>query len=170
LSTDPNETVYLQAYDLQWLHAYQIEANRLQASLGKDLLGIEHIGSTAIPNMDAKPIVDIMLGIADLGDSEPIRQKLIKLGYHYFGEANVAGRLYFLLCAKHDYNLAVCQYQASIWQNNLLFRDFLRAHPEIASQYSQLKQKIVASGVQTLLEYSNHKQDFIENVLRQANN
>lgn len=142
-SSNIDEEITLTPFNPQWSKIYQAEASRLHEKLSSKIAAIEHIGSTAIPAIHAKLIIDIMIGVENLTEIEPIIKSLQELGYEYCGEANVSGRLYFRIRNKNgqSFNLAVCQYQSTIWTNNLLFRDYLREHPDIAEHYSLLKKK-----------------------------
>ncbi len=159
-----DEKIDLVPFNPDWLKMYKSEANRIKSNL--EGIYIQHIGSTSIPNINAKPIIDIMIGINDWENREPIIEKLIHLGYVYFGEANVSGRLYFRKRNNGNFNLAVCQYKREIWVNNILFRDYLRQNSEIAKTYSLLKETIFRSGINTLLRYSESKHSFIDEILQ----
>ncbi|MGI6706729.1 MAG: GrpB family protein [Clostridia bacterium] len=86
------------------------------------VLAIEHIGSTSIPGIWAKPIVDIMVGVESFPLGESLIDKMIELGYEYLGEAGVRGRLYFLKRFPKAYNVHVTQFGNMIWKNNILLR------------------------------------------------
>ena len=162
---DLDEKITIVPHDKAWTKIYKQKAERIQKKLGSLLLKIEHIGSTAVSNICAKPIIDIMIGVENITSSKPVVSKLIELRYIYFGEANVPGRLYFRLRGKKNFNLALCQYDGEIWRNNVLFRDYLRSHQDIARQYSQIKKNAIDAGVDTLLKYSEIKQDFINKII-----
>ena len=172
LNNNLDEEITLVPFNPTWSQHYQLESRRLQQALGNEIIGIEHIGSTAIPNIYAKPIIDILIGIKDIRNPDTIIQKLNRLGYEYFGEANVPGRLYFRLRLKHghQYNVALCEFENDIWNNNILFRDYLIKHPEEAKQYSLLKKAIFDSGVNLLLDYSSRKHNLITEILNKAIN
>lgn len=163
-----DEKIALVPFNTQWTQAYQSEAERLQKKLGHQIIGIEHIGSTAIPNIYAKPIIDIMIGVQDLSNTDSVIKQLQALHYEYFGEANVPGRLYFRYRGAQHYNLALCQYQSPIWVNNLLFRDYLRSNPEQAKIYSSFKQTIFNAGADSLLKYSDLKHPIVEEIIQKA--
>lgn len=102
-------------------------------------LGIEHIGSTSIPGIWAKPIVDIMIGVKSLPLEKSQICKVIELGYEYLGEAGVSGRIYFRKRFPKAYNVHITQFGNLIWNNNILLRDFLRSNKDEAMRYSELK-------------------------------
>lgn len=163
-----DEEISIEPFNEEWRRLYQIEAFRIREVLGSEVTKIQPIGSTVIPGVYAKPIVDIMIGLQNIEQLEQVINKLIKLGYEYCGEAGVPGRLYFKVRGEYNYNLALCKYQGEIWKNNILFRDYLLNHPNEAKSYSNLKKKIIASGVHNLLRYSMLKQRFIEKILKKA--
>jgi len=109
-----------------------------------------------------------MIGLRDLKYQEATIKKLEELGYEYFGEANVPGRLYFRARGKFNYNIALCQYQSEVWNNNLIFRDYLLAHPMQAKRYGLAKMKIVDRGADTLLKYSDIKDVWVKNIIKKA--
>jgi GrpB-like predicted nucleotidyltransferase (UPF0157 family) len=165
---DLDEKVIIVPFNKEWEAMYQKESQRIQKKLDDPSIIIEHIGSTAIPYILSKPIIDIMIGIQDFKHPESAINKLIELGYTYFGEANVPGRLYFRIRSEKNFNIAMCQYNGEIWINNVLFRDYLRLHPIEAKLYSKIKETAIDSGIDTLLKYSETKQNFINKIISKA--
>lgn len=163
-----DEAIQLVPFSEEWSEIYQLESVRIQKKLGNKIIKMLHIGSTAIPNIYAKPIIDIMIGVRNINNVEPIIKILLGLGYEYFGEVNVPGRLYFRIRGVKNCNIALCQYAGEIWSNNLLFRDYLRKYSVVAKNYSELKKKVFDSGVDTLLKYSDAKHSFIQGVIKNA--
>ncbi|STX81590.1 nucleotidyltransferase PLUS glutamate rich protein GrpB PLUS ribosomal protein alanine acetyltransferase [Legionella busanensis] len=161
-----DEKVALVPFNPRWCKIYRSEVNRIKSNI--ELMHIEHIGSTSIPNIYAKPIVDIMIGLEDWENKESTCKNLINLDYEFFGEANVPGRIYFRKRNKNNFNIALCRYQSEIWINNILFRDYLIKHSEAAKAYSLLKKDILDSGGETLLIYSSRKASFIEETIKKA--
>jgi GrpB-like predicted nucleotidyltransferase (UPF0157 family) len=96
------------------------------------------------------------------------RRTLEHLGYEYLGEANVPGREYFRRRAAHDTNLAVVQWQSPLWRDNLLLRDYLRAHHHEAAEYARAKQEAWQNGARTLLAYSARKAHIVTTLLDAA--
>ncbi len=162
-----DEPVELEEYDPSWSEVFRAEALILHARLGNRAGGIEHIGSTAVPGLLAKPIIDIMLGVpvsilrdATIGS--------VLTDYEALGEAGIPGRLYFRKRMDHDSNLHVVEYKGLHWVNNLLLRDYLRAHVDEVERYSQIKRDIIGRGIHTLLAYSEAKSRFITDLLTRA--
>lgn len=161
-----NESIQITKYNPEWPALFEQEKASLQKIFGN--VPIEHFGSTAIPGLTAKPIIDILVGLPAL-TIENHSIELAKLGYTGFGEAGVPGRLYFIKrLPSIGYNLAVTIYKSDLWNNNIILRDYLRTHPEEVKQYAQIKEDILTSGAATLLEYSERKHEFVHNLLNKA--
>lgn len=167
MSNNIDEEIKLVSFDPIWKALYRDEALRINKKLGNQIIEIQHIGSTAIPNIYAKPIIDIMIGIKNLEENEITIEGLIELGYEYLGEAGVPERLYFRKRNSSNFNIALCQYKGEIWDNNILFRDFLLNHPDAAANYSAVKKSALDSGADTLLSYSKIKHPFIDEIIKQ---
>ena len=166
-----DETIELEEYDEAWPEQFEREGVNLLETLADSVHDIAHVGSTAVAGMVAKPVVDIMVGVDSL---EAINQHVVALqtiGYEYFGEARVEGRLYF---RKRDdegahYNVSVVLHQGEHWQNYLAVRDYLREHPSVAEEYGALKRRIFEDeGKTRLIAYSEAKAEFMEQLLEDA--
>jgi GrpB-like predicted nucleotidyltransferase (UPF0157 family) len=164
-----NEKIHIEEYNPEWVRHYEYEKEKLCSALGNTVLGIEHIGSTSIPEIWAKPIVDIMIGVKSLPLEKSQICKVIELGYEYLGEAGVSGKIYFRKRFPKAYNVHITQFGNLIWNNNILLRDFLCSNKDEAMRYSELKKIIISEGVNNLLEYSERKADFINEILKKAN-
>jgi GrpB-like predicted nucleotidyltransferase (UPF0157 family) len=164
-----DEKIHIEEYNPEWVRQFIYEKEQLCNALGDKVLGIEHIGSTSIPGIWAKPIVDIMIGVNSLPLEKSFIAKLIELGYENLGEAGVSGRIYFRKRSPKAYNVHITQFGNLIWKNNIFLRDFLLSNKDEAMRYSELKKNIMAEGVNNLLEYSERKADFINEILKKAN-
>jgi GrpB-like predicted nucleotidyltransferase (UPF0157 family) len=156
--------------DPTWPEWFQKEAARLRAALpGEFVPEIQHIGSTAVPWLDAKPIVDLMVGISEAGQIAEVVERLERLGYESLGEARVPGRW---ALRKRDVaqpsNVAVVAYDGEWWKLNLAIRDYLRANPEAARNYASAKWHAVSAGTDMLLAYSDAKRATIEKIVAEA--
>ena len=164
-----NERIELSEYNPRWKISFQSERQVLEHKLSVFLPVIEHIGSTAIPNLIAKPIIDILIGIRDYPIPDCSIETMKSIGYEYHGEAGVSGRVYFTKRQEeNNFNVHITLVNGDIWNNNILFRDYLLSNPDVATNYSELKRDIFNSGIVTLLEYSAQKADFILQALRKA--
>ncbi len=126
---------------------------------------IEHIGSTAVAGMLAKPIIDIMVGVKATRASAI---GLERLEYEDMGEAGVPGRRYFRRRGTTNFNIAVVDLDDAHWKANLALRDYLRADPRAAAEYADEKLSALRDSAGMLLAYSNHKADTIAALLRRA--
>lgn len=148
-----------------WAQLYSEEAARLTAAVGPSLLGLEHYGSTSIPGIKAKPILDILAGIRSLGDSLRLAAPLAALGYEDMGTGIVPGHHLFGKGADRTHLLHVVEYQSPIWNEAFQFRDTLRAAPALASEYEALKVRLSEQFAESRVEYTAAKAGFIQSVL-----
>lgn len=163
-----DEPVHLEAYSAAWANWFAADSDELRAALGPQLQALEHFGSTAVPGMLAKPIIDILVAPAIWPPSVAFLTSARRLGYEHLGEAGVPGRVYLRRRAHHHTNLAVVAWQGTLWRNNVLIRSFLRANPQVAARYMAVKRQAWDGGATTLLEYSNAKASFMTELLNAA--
>ena len=131
--------VELLSHDPAWAARAEFEARRLAAALGEVLVGVHHIGSTSIPTIRAKPVVDLLPVVTDLAALDAHRGAIEALGYLWLGEYGLSGRRY---CTFNDPTTGRREVQAHCYQRgsaaitrHLAFRDHLRRHPELARAY-----------------------------------
>ena len=165
-----NDVVELRPYDARWSDLFNAEAARLQDALGPAILAIEHIGSTAIPEMPAKPLLDMMAAVADHMTIETLKNPLAKLGYEDCGPAGVPERTLFAKGPpeRRTHHLSLVPRGADYWRDQILFRDYLRAHSETAAAYAELKQDLLQRFRNTRPDYTDGKSDFVGEVLARA--
>jgi len=163
-----DENISIVEYDPLWDLLFNKEASDIKATLDFNNVHIEHIGSTSVKGLYAKPIVDIQIGIDSWSYLDETNKNLIVLGYEYLGEAGVTGRHYFRKRNKHAFNVHVILWNSELWINNLLLRDYLKSNKEAANVYGRLKIDAIKKGIKTLLAYSDHKGDFIRELLETA--
>lgn len=162
-----DEPVTLCPYQADWPACFTREQQRL-AALALTPSVIEHIGSTAVPGLLAKPTIDLMLGLPDYPPSAKLLAALAALGYESLGEAGVPERHYLRLRGSLSANLHLVLYNGTHWRNNLALRDYLRATPTACLRYAQAKQAAVAGGANLLLSYSAAKGAVVGDLLHQA--
>jgi GrpB-like predicted nucleotidyltransferase (UPF0157 family) len=160
-----DEPVTVQSYDGSWPRHYQEHAALIRNAIGEDVVAVEHIGSTAVRGMTAKPIVDIMVGVVDAGASERVAAMFIKLGYEDCGGAS--GRRYLRLRQGQAFNVQIIEYESEMWRANIVLRDYLRSNADAARRYGEAKRAAVRRAP-TLLAYSELKRRTIEDLLRKA--
>jgi GrpB-like predicted nucleotidyltransferase (UPF0157 family) len=162
-----DEPVTISPYDPRWPQEFAREAARLRAALVGVALGIEHIGSTAVPGLPAKPIVDVMVGVASRTDQDTVARLLEPLGYEDCGGAPGRRYLRTRACDDQPCNAQVIEFEGELWRANLRLREHLRAHPEAVRHYAEAKRR-AAQEAPTLLAYSKLKDDVIAELLAQA--
>ncbi len=155
-----DEPVSLALHDPRWGEQAAEEAAKLRAALPD--ARVEHFGSTAVPGLAAKPVIDLLVGVRELSSALRLPD------YEAFGEAGVPGRLYFRKRGPVSFDAHIVQYPSDRWQDCLLFRDYLRAHPEERERYGARKLAAIASGAITLLRYSEEKAGAVEQLLERA--
>ncbi|NBD27372.1 GrpB family protein [Paenibacillus glycinis] len=154
----------------EWSDWYADEASSLRSVFGPDVV-IEHFGSTSVPGLAAKPIVDILVGISAFPHIPASQsEQLAKLGYECLGTAGVPGRIHLRKRGVRSFNLAITQFKSDLWNDNLILRDYLRENPIEASHYAEHKLRACEKGFRTLLAYSDYKSEFILNLLHRAKN
>ncbi len=168
----PTSSYRIVDYDHCWPRRFQQEKSSIVAVLGIHSDRVEHIGSTAVPGLGAKPIVDLMVGIPSSTKSGGIRQflqQLQSIGYEHRGET-VPGTLYIRKAEPRRYNLHMTEYGGEFWMAHLLFRDYLRSHEELAHRYEELKRQLIASLAPEpdRAAYNDGKTAFINSVLEEA--
>ncbi|MGA5816867.1 GrpB family protein [Kitasatospora sp. NPDC094028] len=168
---DLDEPVHLAPYDPAWADAGRALADRLAAVLpALPVLSapavVEHIGSTSVPGLDAKPVLDVQIGCAP-GDTGAVVAAVRGLGFEHLGESGVPGRQYLRWRGERPANVHVVALGGPLWTDNLLFRDYLRARPGAAARYARAKRE-AARAAGRLLAYSDHKAATVAELMAQA--
>ncbi len=161
-------------YDPRWPALFDEEAHRLRATLDPSLImGLEHFGSTAVPNLSAKPIIDILIAVRSLADAQaPFIEGLRNLDYVYWADNPRKDRMFFVkgmppFGSRRSHHVHVTETRGEMWQR-LAFRDYLRAHPEEARTYEQLKRRLATEHPADREAYTDAKSAYIESVMRKA--
>lgn len=138
--------IYIAEYDPEWPRLFEAEARRLRAALGEVALRVDHVGSTAVPGMAAKPVIDIQISVADIEDRDAFEAPLARLGYRHHPVPDEAVYPFFHLPEvwPHTHHLHVCQAGSSEERRHLAFRDLLRERPEVARDYERFKSELAA--------------------------
>ena len=160
-------TVKLEPYDPAWPQEFAKEAERLKAGLGIAAERIQHVGSTSIPGMVAKPIIDIAILVDDLGVAEQWQKVLSELGYWYKGlQPDMPHRHFFAKGPEVARTVYLHVVDSSEYKRLVSFRDELIAHKKLASRYIALKQQLASTYAHSRVDYSAAKNDFIQKVLK----
>lgn len=159
--------VGVEPHNPRWAGLYLAESRRLVQVLGSSIIAIHHVGSTAIPGILAKPIIDILVEATDLGKVDERKTGMESLGYEALGEFGIPGRRYF----RKDDDGGLRTHHVHIFlagtpevMRHLAFRDFLIGHPEWARRYSDLKKSLVAAHPEDMEAYINGKEALIHEI------
>lgn len=158
---------HLVDHDPLWASEFAEERERLRAALGPLAKGIEHQGSTSVPGMRAKPILDILVGVNPIEDWERCKGPLESLGYDYVANAGIP--LHYIFGRGRDLTerthlLHIVDIDSEEWSGNLAFRDALRADPELRRRYVAEKERAEALSPEGRARYNALKGPFIQAV------
>jgi 2-amino-4-hydroxy-6-hydroxymethyldihydropteridine diphosphokinase len=161
------DAVILVGYDPAWPAAFAAEEARLREALGPAAVRIDHVGSTAVPGLMAKAIIDIQVSVRNVGDEPAYRVPLERLGYAYVPDPRFPTYPFFRHPAEgpRRHHLHVAQAGSPEEQEHLVFRDRLRADPVIASLYRDLKRDLARRFFADRTAYSSSKGPFVHDVL-----
>lgn len=165
-----NEPVRLVPHDPAWAARFRAEAVLLQATIGIWITGgIHHIGSTAVPGLDAKPIIDIAVGVESLEASRPCIELLSEIDYLY---SPYRGEVMHWFCkpdpARRTHHLHLMPTGSERLEDEIVFRDYLRTHPAHAAEYGELKRRLAADHTEDREAYTNAKAHFVESMTAAA--
>ena len=160
------EPVVVVPYDPAWPAAFAQLRDRLAPALGELAVGIEHVGSTAVPGLDAKPIIDIDVVLRHAEDLGAVVERLAALGYAHLGDLGIVGRDAFRSPAGLPrHHLYVCPPGGAALQAHLTLRDALRADPQAAAAYAALKRELAERYRDDRDAYAEGKSAFITALL-----
>lgn len=161
-------TVQLESHDKQWDETVVQTIVKLKAILGDDAIDIQHIGSTAIPAIKAKPIIDIAVGVTDFDKVMLHNEQLQKEGIFYRGSDVEYQLLYVMGDMKNDirtHHIHVVKWNGTEWKNYIYFRDYLNSNENAALRYQQLKEELERKYADDRMAYTSGKQDMIDIIL-----
>ena len=166
---DPDEGVRIEDYDPRWPERFETLRLRMAVLLSGMVTAIEHVGSTAVPGLAAKPIIDIDLLLKADRDLPPVVIALTSLGYAHRGDLGITGREAFRPPPNDfPHHLYVCSPDSSAYRQHIAFRDFLRAHREEADAYASMKRGLAFKYGSDREAYTKAKSEFVERILRRA--
>ncbi|MBN1678980.1 MAG: GrpB family protein [Anaerolineae bacterium] len=165
---DPFETFELADYNAEWPARFEREADAIAEAMGDDILEMEHIGSTSVPGLSAKPIIDLMMVVEVFAPLEDYQKRLKPLGYTYQSHENDSDRLFFWKGAPRTYHLHVVEFATWEYHRHLMFRDYLRSHPDTAALYEQIKRELAEAFKAKRPSYTAGKTAFIKNIMARA--
>ena len=156
-------------YDEKWKQAFLDIKSELAQALGSLALSIEHVGSTSVPGLAAKPIIDIDVVVRKT-DVEAAIRALATIGYEHEGNGGIEGREMFKYSGKEhlmEHHLYMCPEDSRELKRHVLFRDYLRAHPDAVQAYSQIKKEAAELYPHDIDSYINHKGTVIEKIYKE---
>lgn len=154
-------------HDAAWARLFAEEEARLRAALGDRVGAIEHVGSTSVPGLDAKPILDLLIAVDSVREVEGLVPVLRELGYAHKDDPDIPERLYFVRgpAERRTHHLSLAEPETAWFQQQLRFRDLLRGDPQLAADYARLKHELAARHPGDRRAYAAGKQPFIDGVL-----
>ena len=158
-------------YDNSWPSKFRAEKEFLESIIGKWIYGsIEHVGSTSVAGLSAKPVIDIMVGVESLETSKPAIDILTQNGYSFYPyKADVMHWFCKPSPEVRTHHLHLVPYKSTLWHERIQFRDHLRTHTAVANQYAQLKRRLADETSNDREHYTQSKWPFIQQVLQSIN-
>ena len=163
-----DEPVVLHSHDPIWLALFAEEQSAIVAALGVPRSSILHVGSTAIPGLAAKPIIDILIEAAAYPPDATMVNALSNLGYEHLGECGVSGRHWFRKGRPRTHHVHLVPVGGEVGRRLRLLRDWLLDHPEDAREYERVKRQAALGRTINSKEYANAKTEVIERILARA--
>lgn len=166
----PNDAVAVVAYSPTWPLLFEDERARLAAALGDGVVEIEHIGSTSVPGLSAKPVIDILVAVERFDPLEACDRRLAPLGYwrptpQDFDES---AHRFYRRGSPRSHHLHMVQFGTWEHRRHLVFRDYLRGHPDIARLYADVKRELALAFKHNRPAYTNGKTAFIKSIVARA--
>jgi GrpB-like predicted nucleotidyltransferase (UPF0157 family) len=158
-------------HDLTWRSKFEDESKYVALTLGENVVTIHHIGSTAIPHIYAKPIIDLLVEVENIAKVDNCNLGMQALGYEVMGEFGISGRRFFRKDNKtgtRTHHVHTFTARSSEVERHLAFRDYMIAHPEDAHKYSELKRKLAKQYSNDIMGYMDGKDGFIKEIQRKA--
>lgn len=161
-------------YDPRWPATFAAEAQRIREALGTVACRIDHVGSTSVPGLAAKPVIDISVSVQALQPMDPYRDPLHAIGYTHVPHPDDSFAPFFHRPAQwpHTHHIHVCEHGGLEERRQLAFRDFLRDHPDVAKVYADTKRGLAPSASAATFDsrnaYADAKSSFIEPIIRRA--
>lgn len=163
-------SVTLCPFSKEWSLLFEQEKLNLYKTIGDYVLDIQHVGSTSIKDMPAKPIIDIVVGLKNFNDGFKIIDKIEALNYHFKGSLGNSNRFFFWKGSKDNntHNLHITEYGDENWNNQVLFRDFINSHEDYKDKYLKLKMELANIYKEDRNTYTQRKSEFIIDVINLA--
>jgi GrpB-like predicted nucleotidyltransferase (UPF0157 family) len=163
-------TVRLTPARTEWAAIAERLAAAIRAALGERAVGVEHVGSTAVPGLSAKPILDLAVGVGDGVPTDAVKERLEGLGYEFRGNAGDSGGLVFVLSESPQHRVAhvhVVEHGGCQWHRYLAFRDLLLEHEPARAIYGRTKGELAERFPNDRKSYTDAKDDVVRSLLEQ---
>jgi GrpB-like predicted nucleotidyltransferase (UPF0157 family) len=161
--------VEVTTYNPQWVAMFEEEANKLREIFGSEIIEIHHIGSTSVPGLKAKPIIDIMPVVRDINRIDEFNAAMIAIGYEPKGENGISGRRYFQKGGDNrTHHVHIYESGNPEIERHLAFRDFLREHQDVAKTYGDLKEKLAKQFPYDIESYIKGKEQLVLEIQRKS--
>ncbi|HEY5583232.1 MAG TPA: GrpB family protein [Ruminiclostridium sp.] len=159
--------VKLSSYDNEWQVLFNAEKELIKKQIGEFVLDIQHVGSTSIPGLESKPIIDIAVGVHPLDIGLQCIEPLVSVGYEYKNDAGIPGRHFFAKGSKENrtHYLHIEVINGELWKNHILFRDYILMHKAFITKYANLKRELASIYENGRDSYTKGKDAFIKEVL-----
>ena len=161
--------VVVESYDKTWTSAFEEIKKEIESAVGDLIIGIEHVGSTSVEGLSAKPIIDIDIIIKDYSIFDAVVNKLNTIGYIHEGNLGIKDREAFKYSDKPHlkrHHLYVCPQQSEELHRHITFRDFLRSNPEAVKRYGAVKEKAAQLFPDNIEKYIEYKSPCIEELYK----
>lgn len=166
--------ITLVKYNTDWPKMFEKERHLLLQALKNSVVQVEHIGSTSVPGLLSKPIIDIMVGLYDFSIADSTIPKIVNLGYTYFPEFEdvMPNRRFFkkLVNGTATYHIHMTEIDSKFWQRHLLFRDYLKENPNVTKKYALLKKELAKQDWEDSNDFAKAKTAFIKKIEEQVTN
>lgn len=161
----PRGVVLLAEYDSEWQALFAEESGSLRYMIGEYIVDVQHVGSTSIEGLIAKPVIDIVAGARELNDVSLCAAPLESIGYQYKGENGIPGRHYFGKGNPRIFHLHFVEYDGKLWRDYINFRDRLREDTNLRNEYARLKKGLAARYKYNREAYTESKGAFVKKIL-----
>ena len=163
-------TIEVVPYDPEWAQRFREEAEQLLEVFGSLVVAVHHVGSTAVPGLEAKPIIDILVVVRDLEQVHHYNEAMATRGYIPKGSFGIQGRRFFIKGTETErtHHIHVFARGHPAIRRHLAFRDYLRAHPDRARAYGRLKAKLARRFRHDIEGYMAGKDAFIKTIEKEA--
>ena len=169
ISKTDKRRVGVVSYNPNWKKMYKEESEKIKNILNDIIVDIHHIGSTAIPGIKAKPVIDVLVEVKNIEAVDQYNHKVEELGYEVMGEYGIPKRRFFRKGGnKRTHHIHIFQAGNEEIERHINFKEYLITHPDKAREYSKLKEKLVNKYTYDVENYINGKSDFIKEIDRKA--